>query len=125
MSLNPFQWLAAIVLVGLIGVTIIGMTRRIVSRREAFFVSLLWIGVGVAVLFPNITVVVARALGIGRGADLVSYCAVVLMLVGFTMVYVRLRRLRRELSQKTDDAIVVQRPAPVVGGTAGTLPNPG
>jgi len=40
----------------------------------------------------------AHALGIGRGADLVFYCAVVIMMIGFWMVYVRLRGLRREMT---------------------------
>ncbi|MEK7731822.1 MAG: DUF2304 family protein, partial [Planctomycetota bacterium] len=34
----------------------------------------------------------------GRGADLVLYCAVIVMLIGFFMVYARLRRLRRDLT---------------------------
>jgi hypothetical protein len=41
---------------------------------------------------------VAHLLGIGRGADLVSYCGIVAMLVGFWMVYIRLLRLRREVT---------------------------
>ena len=98
MMLNPFQWIAVAVLVGLVLLTLGGMARRIVNRREATFLCVLWIAVGVAVVYPQITAIVARKLGIGRGADLVSYCAVVLMLVGFSMIYVRLRRLRRELT---------------------------
>lgn len=98
MMLNPFQWIAVLVAIGLIVVTVVGLTRRLVSRGEAVMLCLLWGAVGVAVVYPKITAIVARALGIGRGADLVSYCSVVLMLVGFTMIYVRLRRLRRELT---------------------------
>ena len=40
----------------------------------------------------------ARWLGIGRGADLVSYLAIGVMFVGFFVTYVRLRALRRELT---------------------------
>ena len=41
---------------------------------------------------------VARKLGIGRGADLLLYCSVGVMMVGFLMVYIRLGRLRREIT---------------------------
>jgi small membrane protein len=98
MSLNLFQIIAAVVLLGLVGVTLVAIGRRIVNRREAAFLCALWLAACVTVIYPKITVILARALGIGRGADLVSYCAVVMMMVGFTMIYVRLRRLRRELT---------------------------
>ncbi len=98
MTLNLFQVLAGLGLLGLIGVTMAAVGRGLVNRREATFLCLLWIAAGVAVVYPRITVIVARVLGIGRGADLVSYCAVVFMMVGFSMIYVRLRRLRREVT---------------------------
>ena len=37
-------------------------------------------------------------MGIGRGADLVLYCAVVVMMIGFLMTYSRLRHIQRELT---------------------------
>lgn len=37
-------------------------------------------------------------MGIGRGADLVFYCAVLAIMVRFWMVYIRLRRLRQEIT---------------------------
>src|SRR5688572_29342815 len=58
----------------------------------------LWVAVAIAIAFPQSTVVVARALGIARGADLVFYCAILGMLVGFFLIYVRLRRIDRNIS---------------------------
>ena len=98
--MNPslFQILALLVLAGLFVGTIVAATRGSVTRREALLWGLIWLAAGVAITWPKVTVKVAHALGIGRGADLVLYCAVVVMLVGFLMVYARLRRLRRELT---------------------------
>ena len=59
---------------------------------------MIWFCAAVAILQPELTVRVAKALGIGRGADLVLYCSVVAMMVGFMMMYVRLQRLQRELT---------------------------
>jgi len=52
-----------------------------------------------AALWPDATTDIARAVGIQRGTDLILYCAVLAMLVGFFLFYLRLRALRRELTQ--------------------------
>ncbi len=72
--------------------------RNAGTRRDQFLWSMLWIVSGIAIAWPRLTVIVAGVLGIGRGADLVFYCAVVVMMIGFLMVYARLRRLRRQLT---------------------------
>ena len=58
----------------------------------------MWLAAGVAIVRPGLTRGVAKTLGIGRGADLVFYCAVVVMMIGFLMTYSRLRRIQRELT---------------------------
>jgi hypothetical protein len=97
-NLGVFQQiLLAVIAASLLG-SVVALLRGWASRRE----GLIWAGVclaaGVVILWPEITSKVARALGIGRGADLVFYCAVVVMLLGFWMVYMRLRRMRREIT---------------------------
>ena len=96
--MNPFQAVAIVVMVVLFVATIAATLRGSASRREGLGWALLWVAAGIAIARPGITASVARALGIGRGADLVLYCAVVVMLVGFLMVYARLRRLRRDVT---------------------------
>jgi hypothetical protein len=64
----------------------------------SLFWPLVWVAAGIAIAIPNSTTVVARALGIVRGADLVSYTSVLFGLVGFFIVYVRLRRLNRTVT---------------------------
>ena len=68
------------------------------SRREGLIWAAIWLAAGTAVAWPRITAVIARALGIGRGADLLLYCSVIVMIVGFLMVYSRLRAVRRDLT---------------------------
>ena len=75
------------------------MLRGWVGRRG----GLVWIAVclaaGTAVVWPEGTSRLARALGIGRGADLLIYCTAMVMLVGFWATYTRLHRLRQEMTQ--------------------------
>ncbi len=93
-----FQVLAVVVLGCLFVLTVLAMLRGWATRRDAFIWTLVWLAAAIAIVWPQSTVVIARMLGIGRGADLILYCSVVVMLVGFLMVYVRLRRIRREMT---------------------------
>ena len=96
--MNLFQILALAVVAILLLVSVTAVFRGSVARRDAILWTLVWLAAGVAIVRPDLTRVVAKALGIGRGADLVFYCAVVVMMVGFLMTYSRLRQLRRELT---------------------------
>ena len=97
-GINLFQILAVAIVGGLFALSVVAMFRGWATRREGLTWAFVWLCTGVAIVRPDLTVLVAGALGIGRGADLVLYCAVIVMLIGFFMVYARLRRLRRDLT---------------------------
>ena len=96
--MSAFQILALGVLACFLVITIVAIVKGAASRRDGFFWILLWLAAGTAFAWPEVTGFVARKLGIGRGADLVLYGAVVVMMIGFLMVYVRLRKLQREVT---------------------------
>lgn len=96
--MNLFQTLALIVVGALFLLTLVAIRRGWASRREGAIWVLVWVAAGVAIVWPDVTTVIARKLGIRRGADLLLYCSVVAMMTGFLMVYVRLRRIRREMT---------------------------
>ena len=99
--MNLFQILAVAVVAGLFCLSLAAMLRGWATRREGLAWAVVWLATGLAILLPDLTIVVAKGVGIGRGADLVLYCTVIVMLVGFFMVYARLRRLRRDLTLLT------------------------
>ena len=96
--MNLFQILALIVVGVLLIVSCTAVFRGSVARRDAILWTLVWLAAGAAIVRPGLTRVVAKALGIGRGADLVLYCAVVVMMIGFLMTYSRLRNIQKELT---------------------------
>ena len=98
LALNSFQILLLIVLGLLLTGSVVAMLRGWASRREGTVWMMLCVTAAVATLRPELTGRVADVLGIGRGADLVFYCAVVVMMIGFWVTYMRLRYLRRELT---------------------------
>ena len=59
----------------------------------------LWLLAATAIARPELTVVVARALGIDRGADLVFYFGVLAALGGFFVVFGRLWRIEQSLTE--------------------------
>jgi hypothetical protein len=93
--MSGFQYLVSALLVVLVYLTLRAAVRGGIRRRIAAFWLLVWITAGVAALWPQSTLLAARALGIGRGADLVMYCSVLAMLAGFFYIYTRFRRLDR------------------------------
>jgi hypothetical protein len=114
--MNGFQGLVLALLVVLAFATMRAAVRGGVRKRIATFWMLIWLGTGIGVLWPRSTVLAARALGIGRGADLVLYCTAFAMLGGFFYIYTRFRRLDRQIT------VLVRRLAvehPLLPGGAG------
>ena len=124
-GINLFQIIAAAIVAALFALSLAAMLRGWATRREGLAWAVVWLATGLAILRPDLTVLVASVLGIGRGADLVLYCAVIVMLIGFFMVYARLRRLRRDLTLLSRHLAIrdaastsrTDRPAPSCGKT--------
>lgn len=69
------------------------------SRLSGLFWGLLWTGAAVTILRPGVTSELARLLGIGRGADLVMYFAILGGIMVTRYFYNRCRRLENTLTQ--------------------------
>ena len=96
--MTNFQTIGLIVAAVLFAATVAAAAGRVMNRRAAFGWTLLWIAAAAAIARPSLTVTVARFLGIGRGADLVFYCAILGMLIALFLIYVRFKRLEREIT---------------------------
>lgn len=96
--MTNFQTIGLAVAVLLLLATAVAAGGRAINRRAAFAWSVLWLATGISIARPSLTIVVAHFLGIGRGADLVFYCAILAMFIGFFVTYVRLKRLDRQIT---------------------------
>jgi len=112
--MNAFQYLMLTSMVVLATVTLRSGLRGMIRKRIALFWLLVWGGSVVAVVWPQSTAIAARALGIGRGTDLVLYLSVIAMLTGFFYVYGRFRRMDRQMTELVRRLAVehAQAPAP-------------
>ena len=97
--MTSFQWIAFAVLGISFAITLTLTVRRTIVPKVGFAWGLLWIAAAVAIARPELTADVARALGIGRGTDLVLYFAILGMVFGFFAVYVRLRRIESDMTK--------------------------
>jgi len=96
--MSVFQIVALTVLAALFAGNLVIVFRGQVSRRVGLPWCALWLAAAAAIVWPYSTTLVAKILGIDRGADLVSYSFVLVALIGFYMIYARLRRLNADVT---------------------------
>ena len=94
-----FQYGGLALLAMFIVVTGAASMRGHLGRIAAMVWIALWIAAAVAIARPNLTMTVAHALGIDRGADLVFYCAILSAFGAFFIVFIRFRRLEQNLTE--------------------------
>jgi hypothetical protein len=80
-------------------ITIAAMRSRRLTGRAGAAWLFLWAGAAASVAFPESLAVIARSLGIGRGADLVLYLSILFMFAAFFIVYLRFRKIDEQLTR--------------------------
>ncbi len=97
--MTTFQLLTLPLLVAAIIFTGVAVARHRLTPGAGGAWILLWLAAAVSILDPTLLVIVARFLGIGRGADLVLYLSILAMFIGFFLTYLRYRRLNDQLTE--------------------------
>ena len=115
---NAFQIISLVGLAALCLLTVEAGRRKRASLRAAALWLAIWIVAAFLIAVPSAATGIANALGVGRGADLVSYVAVLLMFAGFMRVYLRLRALERDMTKLVRHIALLEGPvAPESDGT--------
>jgi hypothetical protein len=116
--MNLFQVLSVLVLGSLLVRELTLGIRRRGPQRPRWLRSGVWLAAMVAIIYPDLTTLVAQRLGIGHGANLVGYLAFLAMLgsafYGYSC-YVRLQSQVTLLARTL--AILQARQAPAVQET--------
>lgn len=97
--MSPFQIIILAALAIAAVTLVIGLVHGRVGRLSGTVFLVVLAAGAVAAVDPDLTTAVARRLGIRRGADLLLYLLVLAVLQGFLVVYLKLRHLRREMTQ--------------------------
>jgi hypothetical protein len=109
---NAFQILGVALAALMVVLSAAGLWRGGTLRRARLAWLVLWLATGVAILRPELTTAIARRLGIGRGADLVLYLAILGGAAGFFLVYLRLVRIESEITRLVRHLALAQAAAP-------------
>jgi len=91
-------FLLSLVIVGM-GLVILRYRQRKIGTVAFLLWLVLWTGAAAVIMFPMSTVILARILGIGRGADLVLYTSLIVTLYLLFRLHVRLEQVNREVTQ--------------------------
>lgn len=78
------------------------------SGTRALMFSAAWIGVGVVVWQPGLTMRLAHALGIGRGADLIVYIAVVVLAYVCFQIFVKIDKLDQQITSLVKEIALLE-----------------
>lgn len=93
------QFILSFILLCAAAMTVRRAWQQAIRWREALVWTLLWGGIGAVIWRPDATTAVARLVGIGRGADLVLYAAVIGLLIMVFQLHVAHGRLERQLTE--------------------------
>jgi hypothetical protein len=112
--LNPIQFILIGLLLGSFAIYFTRLRSQLLNRVVVSLI--LMVGI-VFVLWPDASTVVAQAVGVGRGADLVLYLGLVGMIFVATVLFAKLRDVEDQLTALTRD-IALENPSPPKEGSA-------
>ena len=93
------QFILSFVLLIVFSMTWKRARQNAVTRNEAFFWSLIWLIAAAVIWAPDFSTKVAHFVGIGRGADLILYASVIVLLIMVFQLHVAHDGLERKLTE--------------------------
>jgi hypothetical protein len=97
--MSLIQMLAILFVIFALWRVIIKFKRREIRSTEFLMWLVFWLAVGVAFVTPESLTKLANLLGIGRGADLVLYVAVIVVFYLMFRIFVRLEKMERHITK--------------------------
>jgi len=97
--LTPFQFALVAAFAAALALTVRRGRQNALSRTETFLWSALWIAGAVVTLLPEVTTFFASVIGVGRGADAVTYVSVAVLFYLTFRIFLRIDKLDREITE--------------------------
>ena len=73
--------------------------RKEINSREAIIALVFWLIVAGASIWPHLTDVVAKIVGVGRGADLLIYLSLLFLFYSFFQIIIKLEKIDKEITE--------------------------
>jgi hypothetical protein len=71
------------------------------SLRETIAWLVVWVGTGVIFWFPQQTDKISKILGVSRGADLITYLAIIILAYLVFRIFIHLDRIEKSITKLT------------------------
>lgn len=81
----------------------------LLSGRGVLWWSIIWLAVAALAWYPNSSQVLADVLGIGRGVDLLIYCALVFLFFTIFRLNIKIESLQRDITKVVRRAALDER----------------
>jgi small membrane protein len=104
---TKFSLIQAVLFAGAVGFLFYAL-RSASHLRQRIIGMLLFVLIGIAVIFPRSTTTLAEFLGVGRGTDLVFYLSFFLFLYISVTLLARANRLERKVTQLARAVALIQ-----------------
>ncbi|MCE9546455.1 MAG: DUF2304 domain-containing protein [Planctomycetia bacterium] len=111
-TMTLFQWLAITFLAGLLLLEIWEAIRGSAQRSVWWLRIAVWLTTAAAIARPEWVTSLATTLGIHRGADLVTYAAVLLLFITSLYFYARYLRLQHQITVLTRRMAILEARRP-------------
>lgn len=88
-----------IILLLLVYRTIIKWRARDLHFKEFIFWTILWLAIGIVVVYPKTASLVAQLVGVGRGADLAVYSSLLLIFYLLFRIFMHLEKTEKQITK--------------------------
>ncbi len=76
------------------------------TLKETIAWLIIWSGIGIVFWFPQYTTKIANILGIGRGADLITYFSIIILAYLIFRIFIHLEKIEKNITTLTrEDAL--------------------
>ena len=99
MTFSPIQIIFGLFILFAVARTVMKARSRSIPKAYALLWTAVWLALGVVALLPWTSDLLAASVGIGRGADLVVYLAIVALLYAVFKMVVKIQMLEQEMTK--------------------------
>lgn len=89
--------------------------KELVSRYWLLAFSSVWVLIAAAAIVPHVTDDVAQRVGVERGADMLVYIAVLVLLYAVYRLFVRVQKINEEITELVRQIALASPKVPVKG----------
>jgi len=80
-----------------------------ITKKELALWAIVWIAAIIVILIPGTTSIVAKMLGVTRGADVVVYFSIILLFYLVFRVYVKLESIEQEITKVVREVAIKKK----------------